>query len=515
MLTGPCEAGQNVLKTDWRSRLDATLASRSILHKRQPQSAARAEPSRAYDKRRKKEEAMNLELIHRLIADEARGRYSRRQILQRSAALGLSAPAVAALFAGAIPVRVLAQDADNPLGVDPAAPLDVVIFKGGFGDDYAIYVNEKMYNKLYPDAQITYAGIQRLGEQLQPRFVAGNPPDVIDNSGAGNLDNAALVAEGQLADLADLMAAPSYDTEGKTFAETLVPGSQESGIFDGKQLLLNWALTAYGIWYRSSYMEAKGYEYPQTWDEMLALCEEIKGSGVAPWVTTGVHPQYVRQFVFDQMLWKHDPQAMLDVENLEADAWKAPAVTEVLEALYQLAERGYLLEGWEGLDHIQSQNEWLQGKAVFIPVGTWLENEMKDSIPPDFNMAIAPTPSLPGDKIPFEGIFAGGGEPFIVPSKGKNVQGGKEWLRLLFSKEGGKFFAESTKSLSTVVGSGEGLALGSAFASTQEAIAAAGGNTYVTRYQDWYKQFGEDVKAQMAELLQKQISIEEFQDAVQ
>jgi N-acetylglucosamine transport system substrate-binding protein len=311
------------------------------------------------------------------------------------------------------------------------------------------------------------------------------------------------------------MAAPSYDTEGKTFAETLVPGTQESGVFDGKQLLLNWALTAYGIWYSSSYMEANGYEYPKTWDEMLALCEEIKGSGVAPWVTTGVHPQYVRQFVFDQMLWKHDPEAMRNIENLEADAWKAPAVGEVLEAIYQLADRGYLLEGWEGLDHIQSQNEWLQGKAVFIPVGTWLENEMKDSIPPDFNMVVAPTPSLPGDKIPFQGIFAGGGEPFIVPAQGKNVQGGKEWLRLLFSTEGGRFFAESTKSLSTVIGSGEGLDLGSAFASTQEAIAAAGENTYVTRYQDWYTEFGDEVKEQLAELLQKRISIEEFQDTMQ
>lgn len=452
--------------------------------------------------------------IRRLIADEASGQYSRRQILQRAAALGLSAPMVAALFAGAIPVRVLAQDADNPLGVDPTAPLDVVIFKGGFGDDYAIYVNG-MYSKRFPDAQITYAGIQRLGEQLQPRFVAGTPPDVIDNSGAGNLDNAALVAEGQLSDLADLLAAPSLDTEGKTLGETLVPGSQDPGIFNGTQYLLNLALTAFGVWYSSTYMESKGYTYPETWDEMLTLCEEIKGSGVAPWVTTGVHPQYARQFLFDQMLWKHDPDAIKNIENLEADAWKAPAVAEVLEALYQLAEKGYLLQGWEGLDHIQSQNEWLQGKAIFIPVGTWLENEMKDSIPPDFNMVLAPTPSLPGDKIPFAGIFAGGGEPFIVPSQGKNVLGGKEWLRLLLSREGGKVFAESTKSLSTVIGSGEGLDLGTAFASAQAAIAAAGANTYVTQYQDWYTEFADEVKAQLASLLQMQISIEEFQDNVQ
>jgi N-acetylglucosamine transport system substrate-binding protein len=56
--------------------------------------------------------------------------------------------------------------------------------------------------------------------------VAGNPPDVIDNSGAGNLDVTALVADGQLADLGDLMKAPAYDTPGATFEQTLVPGSR-------------------------------------------------------------------------------------------------------------------------------------------------------------------------------------------------------------------------------------------------------------------------------------------------
>ncbi|HKG26223.1 MAG TPA: N-acetylglucosamine/diacetylchitobiose ABC transporter substrate-binding protein [Thermomicrobiales bacterium] len=459
--------------------------------------------------------------IERLLA-QAGGSQTRRDLIKRGAALGLSAPAIAAAMTALSGKGAYAQGtptaagAGNPLGVDPNAPLDVVIFKGGYGDDYAINVNQNLYAKLYPNAQITYAGIIRLGEQLQPRFVAGNPPDVIDNSGAGNLDNAALVAEGQLADLADLMAAPSYDTEGKTFAETLVPGSQDSGVFDGKQLLLNWALTVVGVWYSDTFMKSKGYTYPKTWDEMLALCEEIKGSGVAPWATTGVYPQYIELFVMDQMIYKHDPQAAINIDNLEADAWRAPAVKEVVEALYMLGDKGYILPGWEGLTHTESQAEWLQGKAVFLPCGTWLENEMKDLIPADFNMVVAPTPSLPGDKVPFEGIIASSGEPFIVPSKGKNVQGGKEWLRLLFSVEGGKFFAENTKSLSVVQGSGEGLDLGSAFASTQTAIQAAGANTFPTaRYGDWYSDMEEEIKNALGSLLQKQISIDEFIDTAQ
>jgi len=460
--------------------------------------------------------------IDRLLA-EAGGSQTRRDLIKRGAALGMTAPAIAAFMSMMSGRSAYAQDgtpaasgATNPLGVDPAAPLDVVIFKGGFGDDYAINVNDTLYKKLYPDAQITYAGIQRLGEQLQPRFVGGNPPDVIDNSGAGNLDNAALVADGQLADLADLMAAVSYDTPGKTFADTLVPGSQTTGVFDGKQLLLNWALTVVGIWYSDSFMKSKGYTYPKTWDEMLTLCEELKGSGIAPWETTGVYPQYLRGFVFDQMLYKHDPQAAINIDNLEADAWKAPAVSEVLEALYQIGDKGYMAPGWEGLTHTESQGEWLQGKSVFLPCGTWLENEMKGLIPDGFDMVVAPTPSLPGDKIPFEGIIASAGEPFIVPSAGKNVQGGKEWLRLLFSVEGGRFFAENTKSLSVVQGSGEGLDLGTAFASTQTAITAAGANTFPTaRYADWYADLEEEAKNQIGALLQKQISIEDFQNSVQ
>ena len=141
---------------------------------------------------------------------------------------------------------------------------------------------------------------------------------------------------------------------------------------------------------------------------------------------------------------------------------------------------------------------------------------MGDLVPADFNMAVAPTPSLDGDQLPFEAIIATAGEPFIVPSQAANVPGGMEWLRLLFSKEGGRFFAEDTKSLSVVLGSGDGLDLGTAFASTQAAIAAAGESTFPNaRYQGWYKDLQDETRFQLLALMQKQISISEFQDLAQ
>jgi N-acetylglucosamine transport system substrate-binding protein len=131
-------------------------------------------------------------------------------------------------------------------------------------------------------------------------------------------------------------------------------------------------------------------------------------------------------------------------------------------------------------------------------------------------MVVAPTPSLEGDQLPFEAIIAAAGEKFIVPAQGKNVQGGKEWLRLLFSMESSRFFAEATKSITATAGSGEGLDLGTAFASVNAVIANAGTNAFPrASYGDWYKDLADEARFQLLALMQKQIDIGEYQDTVQ
>lgn len=407
--------------------------------------------------------------------------------------------------------------AANPLGVPAGEPLEVVIFKGGYGDEYALNA-EKIFNRLYPDTKITHLGIQRLREQLQPRFVGGNPPDVIDNSGGGNLDTAALVAEGQLADLADLMDSPALDAPGETFGDTLLAGSQSGGVFDGKQYVLKYASFVFGIWYSDSLFKSKGWEYPKTWDEMLTLSDEIKKAGVSPWAYEGKNPYYVTQ-IFNQMIWKHGGmQTYVNLDNLEPNAWKQPEVVNVAEALYQLADRGFFLPGTEGLTNTESQAEWLQGKAAFLPVGSWIENEMKGFIPDGFDMVVQPTPSLDAsDKVPFEGIQSGAGEDFIVPANGKNVQGGKEFLRILFSREAAGFFAENTKSTTVVENSTEGLQLGTAFDSVVNAVTAAGTDLLdpLAGYLAWYNKLVTEVNNQMAALLTKRVNPTEFLDNIQ
>jgi N-acetylglucosamine transport system substrate-binding protein len=175
------------------------------------------------------------------------------------------------------------------------------------------------------------------------------------------------------------------------------------------------------------------------------------------------------------------------------------------------------MEGSEGLSHTEAQAEWLQGRAVFYPCGNWLENEMKDLIPEGFNMVMQPTPPLAeGGPIGFEGVTTYSGQPFTVPAQANNPEGGLEFIRMLVSKENATFFSEYAHALTTVVGAGEGLDLGTAFNSAKAATDAAGDKlTTPPRFQSWYKALNDEVTVQLGALVSGQIDPDGFINAVQ
>lgn len=456
------------------------------------------------------------EKIDQLFREVARKGLSRRQMIQRAAVLGISAPALTVAFVQKSQ-QAMAQGADNPLGVDPDAPLDVVIFKGGWGDEYAINVEDNLYKTLYPNATITHTGTQRLQEQYQARFVDGNPPDVMDNSGAGNFPITTLVNEGQLADLQPLFDAPAYGQEDITVLDSLLTNSQETNKFDGVYYGVNYVYTLWGLYTDSALFEKNGWTYPTTWDEMLTLCEEIKGAGIAPWTYAGQYPQYCRIPAEGMLLKYAGWDAFLKVDNLAEDAFTQEPMKEIVAAWKDLYDKGYILDGTEALDHTGSQAEFLAGRAAFVPNGSWMPNEMKDTTPEGVELSLHALPSFTdNDAYPQSAIIANPGETFIVPSQAKNVPGGMEFIRLLLSREAGEFFAENVQAPTVIKGVGEGKDLGPAYNSVAQAISDAAGYTFgVTRYAAWYPTLQEESQFQWGSLMTGQVSVDEFCTAMQ
>ncbi|QKW09876.1 carbohydrate ABC transporter, N-acetylglucosamine/diacetylchitobiose-binding protein [Streptomyces sp. NA04227] len=428
-------------------------------------------------------------------SDNSHEGVGRRDLIKRSAALGLIAvPTMGFLSAcassdsgGEDKVKDGKKSAKNPLGVNDTAGLEVVIFDGGFGDQYAIDA-EAIYKKNYPKAKVSHRGIQKIQTELQPRFNGGTPPDLIDNSGSAQMDLGVLVSKKQLTDITPLMDAPSLDDPNVKVRDTLRPGVLEMGQFDGDAVwVMYYAYTVYGIWYSQTNLEKLDAEYPETWDDMLALCAKAKKQGVAGWTYPGVYPYYMPFSLF-AFIGKIGGREVLDaIDNLEPNAWKHPAVKAAFDAYYELVRKGYLLKNSSGYTHIQAQTAWNQGKALFIPNGSWVENESSKTTPKDFKLAVGAHPSLDkSDKMPYGTIWASGGEPFIVPAKAKNPVGGMEQLRIMLGKESARNFSKQVSSLTSVKGSEEGLTLPPGLTSAVAALDKAGDNVLNPRLQDWY-----------------------------
>ena len=452
---------------------------------------------------------------------------NRRDILRRSAAAGLLATPAAGLLAGCAlggddegdskrEPYVGTKSEQNPLGVKEDAPLEVVIFNGGFGEDYA-KSHEAMYREKYPKAEIKHSATQEINKTLQPRFVDGTPPDVVNNSGAGQIDFGGLVSQGALADLGELLDAPSLDVAGKKVRETLLPGAVEVGSYNGKFLVLNYTYTVYGIWYSTKLFADKGWEYPKTWDDHIALCKRIKAAGIAPWTYAGKHPRYMSWPLIATAIKFGGPQVATAIDNLEPNAWKSDAMKAATDAWHQVVKDGYILNGSPGLDHVQSQTAWCQGQAAFISCGSWLENEQKKVTPEGFNMSVAPTPSLgAGDKLPFEALRGTAGEPFIVPAKALNVAGGLEYFRTMLSQKGAQDFTRKVSSLTVVAGAADGVELPFGLTSVTKALAASGTNGFNWVYGNYYRKLERElVDAACGEFFSGRIGPAEFLDACQ
>ncbi|RKE19109.1 N-acetylglucosamine/diacetylchitobiose ABC transporter substrate-binding protein [Streptomyces sp. TLI_171] len=441
--------------------------------------------------------------------------YNRRDLFKRAAAITVLAAGGTSLLAACAggtgssdsksSAPAAGGDSKNPFGVKAGDPLDVVIFKGGYGDDYAKSF-EDMYKKTYTGAAISHLGTQEISGKLQPRFNAGNPPDVIDDSGAQQMKIDVLVGANQLTDLTVLLDAPYLDDPTKKIRDVLLPGTIEQGTVSGKMYSLNYVYTVFGLWYSAKLFKDKGWTVPKTWDEFITLCGTIKAAGIAPFAHQGKYPYYANVAIFDLIAKQGGLDLVKKIDACDPTAFDDPAVLTSVTAFYKIMEGDFLLPGTNGMTHTESQTAWCQGKAAFIPSGSWLENEMLAATPADFDMAFLPMPSLPGDKLPAAAVRAGAGEPFIVPAKAKNKNGGLEFLRMMLTKEGSGKFAAAANSLTVLKdGIGADVVLKPGTKSSATAVSAAGTNTFNYTYPDLQSAFNEEVQNATNELMNKRI----------
>ncbi len=326
--------------------------------------------------------------------------------------------------------------------------LNIAIFEGGYGSSYWETIVER-FEAAYPGVKVNMQISPQIGDIIRPQIVAGNVPDFIsmnDNDQTGVL--LSLIRENGLLELTDLFEGPGLDDE------TPLKDQMLSGVLatakcapygDGRVFIAPFNSSPMGLVYNKTLFAEKGYTLPETWDEFFALGDRAKEDGIALLTYAGIYPGYMESMLWPAVASAAGMDGLSAISNYQQGAFSTDEVVRTLENIVKIGAGGYLMEGTVALNHTQSQTDMMLNKALFIPNGNWMENEMKDAPRADgfeFGLWHAPVPNA-GDRA----YVMSSVEQFSIPANARNQELAKEFLRFLYTDDSVKLFAEKANGI--------------------------------------------------------------------
>ena len=133
---------------------------------------------------------------------------------------------------------------------------------------------EEEFNATHDDIHLTIDSPNDASTILRTRFIREDYPDIIGIG--GDINFSYYMDAGILADISDFEGIQDVKQSYRDIEDAL-----EITPLDGVYGL-PYAANAAGILYNKDMFEEHGWEIPQTWDELKALCEEIQSEGILP-----------------------------------------------------------------------------------------------------------------------------------------------------------------------------------------------------------------------------------------
>jgi len=242
--------------------------------------------------------------------------------------------------------------------------------------------------------EVTWAGRQVL-TKLQTAISAGQKVDFLDMEGPAL--RGGLVINGQTVPL-DTYLDQKLAGEDVTWRSIFVPGTLEELVADdGSTHVIPYELLTTAIWYDQRVFDRFNVQPPTTWDEMMAICSTMKADNFPMFTIEGNADVYNAMWYYTLIERMEGPGKLLEAaQDKTGAAWDNPNFLLAAQMERTLWDNGCIIEGGEGLQWPAGQMALANEEAAAELVGSWLPNEVKDSVAPGFVWRSFMVPNVPG-----------------------------------------------------------------------------------------------------------------------
>ena len=339
------------------------------------------------------------------------------------------------------------------------------------------------YSAEYPDVEveIVFCG-REIASQFQTKLndkEADDFPDIIiQNTGV----LAPLAQEGLFEPLDEALTTPAYDQD-KTWGETFIPNLMESMKINGVSYFIPESMYTHGFFYDAAMFRELGLEVPNTWDDLMDVCETLKENGIAPVTLDGTTDLY------NEWWFIRFAERLTTMEKIHAaakgDAAFAdePAFLKAAQYVATFSENGYFQDGAAGSVFPAAQALFTQGKAGLLFCGAWIPTEMASQTPPEMEMKMFALPELPDSVSPWhEEIWSNAAG---ITVDGKNKENAINFLKI-FSSMGVQEGLTALKNPSPLVGGPATQELDQIENIVNNANSISGNYGDLQQYGDWF-----------------------------
>ncbi len=301
---------------------------------------------------------------------------------------------------------------------DQKVEIEIVQYK----PEAAIYFEtvEEEFNATHDDIQLKISSPNDAMTILRTRFIREDYPDIIGIG--GDINYSYFVDAGILADVSEYKGLQTINPGYLDIAEAL-----ELVPTDGSYIV-PYVANAAGVLYNRDLFAEHGWQIPETWQEMVTLCEEIKGEGILPFY-----------FGFKDTWTCLAPWNAMAVELSPSDTTKQVnrGETSFTKEYKELSEKYLQLLPYGPDDpfaygYNDACTAFARGEAAMYPIGSYATPQIL-SVNPDLNIDsfVMPASDDKDGRTLNSGIDLG----FCVTADCKNKEAAYEVLDFLLADE--------------------------------------------------------------------------------
>ena len=329
-------------------------------------------------------------------------------------------------------------------GGDGKSTLHIAALESAYGSEMWEDIVES-YEKANPDVDVELTVDKNLEEVISPNMKAGKYPDVVLlGTGRKLALPETMIKDNALEDLTDVLDMDVYGEDVKV-KDKLVPGFTDTLVTnpynDGKTFLAPMFYSPTGLFYNQNLLKEKGWDVPETWDDMWELGDKAKAEGIS--LFTYPHAGYFDAFFYSLLFEVGGPDFYNRAMSYEDGIWETPEATKAFEIVGKLAEytEPTTVANGNDRDFTKNQQLVLDDKALFMPNGTWVVGEMEEAPRSEgfeWGMTALPAIEEGGDRYAFT-FF----EQLWVPEASENKDAAKDFVTYVYSDEAAEIFAEA------------------------------------------------------------------------